>query len=57
MRILLSGGNIVTPEKTFIGNMVINRTKIEKVEPITNKINFSVKFDAEIDCSDKFILP
>ena len=57
MRILLSGGKIVTPEKTFIGNMVINHTKIEKVEPITSKINFLVKFDSEIDCSDKFILP
>lgn len=57
MRILLYGGKIVTPEKTYIGNLIINRTKIEKIEQISNKINFSGEFDVKIDCSDKFILP
>jgi dihydroorotase len=57
MRILLYGGKIVTPEKTYIGNLVINRTKIEKIEQISKKINFSGEFDVKIDCSNMFILP
>ncbi|MHA1730108.1 MAG: dihydroorotase [Promethearchaeota archaeon] len=56
MRILLKNGNIVTPDSTFNGNLVINGTEIERVERRKDITLDQVDYKFVIDCSDKFIL-